>query len=92
MIFAGLGATVLGWIAQRGIIIGTIAAVAIGVAVWDHRRADRHRDEGAREIVQASRETGMQKNAKVRKIRRRTSGSDAMRRLRDEYQTEGKDR
>lgn len=86
MIF-GLWTTVLGWIAQRGIIIGIITAVGIGVAVWDHRRAERHRDEGAREVVQASKEEGKRKNETVRQIRRRIEPSTAMRRLREEYGT-----
>lgn len=85
MIFAGLGATIVGWIAQRGIMIGIGAATVAGLLYWDHTRANRLRTEGAKEVVEESRKAGEKRNDEVRKIRRRIKPNDAWNRLRIEY-------
>ena len=75
----------MGWIARRGIMMGVIAAVGAGVLFWDHRRAERHRDEGKREVVDASKKAGKRRNEKVAKIRRRIRRDGAADRLFKEY-------
>ena len=76
---------VVGWIAKRGIVIGIAFAIATAVAFWDHKRAVRHRAEGANKVVAASKEQGRKRNEKVNDIRRSVKRSDAWKRLRDEY-------
>jgi type VI protein secretion system component VasK len=76
---------VAGWIARRGVMMGVIAAIGAGVLFWDHRRAERHREEGKKEVVQASKKEGKRRNAEVRKIRRSVPTGGAWKRLRKEY-------
>lgn len=76
---------IAGWIAKRGIMMGVIAAIGAGVLFWDHKRAERHRDEGKRELVDASKKEGKRRNDKVRDIRRRIKPRGAWKRLREEY-------
>jgi len=76
---------VAGWIARRGVMMGVIAAIGAGVLFWDHKRAERHRDEGKQEIVDASKQEGKRRNDQVRKIRRRIPRDGAWERLRKEY-------
>ena len=78
-------ALITGWIARRGIMMGIIAAIGAGVLFWDHKRANRHRDEGKRELVDASRKQGKRINEEVRKIRRSVPTRGAWERLRKEY-------
>jgi len=78
-------ALVTGWIAKRGIMIGIIAAIGAGIAFWDHKRANRHRDEGRKEVVDASKKEGKRRNDEVRKIRRTITPDNAWKRLRKEY-------
>jgi len=78
-------ALVTGWIAKRGIMIGVIAAIGAGIAFWDHGRANRHRDEGAKQVVDASKKEGKRRNEEVRKIRRSIDRDGAWSRLRKEY-------
>ena len=75
----------LGWIAKRGIVIGIAFAVATAVALWDHKRATRHRAEGAEKVVIASKKEGRKRNEKVNDIRRSVERSNAWKRLREEY-------
>ena len=76
---------ITGWIARRGIMMGVIAAIGAGVLFWDHKRAERHRDEGKQEVVDASKEAGKRRNEDVRKIRRSIPRDGAWKRLRKEY-------
>ena len=76
---------IAGWIAKRGIMMGVIAAIGAGVLFWDHKRAERHRNEGKREVVDASKKEGKRRNDKVRDIRRRIKPRGAWKRLREEY-------
>jgi type VI protein secretion system component VasK len=78
-------ALLTGWIAKRGIMIGVIAAIGAGIAFWDHSRANRHRDEGRKEVVDASKKEGKRRNEEVRKIRRSVTPDNAWKRLREEY-------
>jgi len=76
---------ITGWIARRGIMMGVIAAIGAGVLFWDHKRAERHRDEGKQEVVDASKAEGKRRNEKVRDIRRRIKRTGAWNRLRKKY-------
>lgn len=76
---------ITGWIARRGIMMGIIAAIGAGVLFWDHKRANRHREEGAKEVVDASKKEGKRRNDEVRKIRRAITPDNAWKRLREEY-------
>lgn len=76
---------IAGYIAKRGIIIGLVFAVSAAVAFWDHKRATRHRAEGAKKVVIASEREGRKRNEKVNNIRRRIKRDTAWKRLRDEY-------
>lgn len=69
----------------HGIKIGLALAVLVGVFTWDHNRANRHRAEGAKKVVQASKEDGKRRNAKSKEIRSGINPSTAWKRLLSEY-------
>lgn len=82
---AGLIAGAMPWVVRHGIVIGIIAASVVALLIWDHQRANRLRSEGAAKVVEDSRKAGVEKNEKVRKIRRSVPRDGAWERLRREY-------